>query len=392
MARRLSEASNTGNLLSNFEIFAVAAPGLEDVVCQEVANLCGREVTGIPGGALIQGELIDAAGLILYARTASRILIRMGVVPAGSAQELEQCARKLPWSEFLWPGQPVKIRATVKNARIHRRDVVEKKITNCARHGAKGRPPKDPSLRREPQEVVVRIVGREATISMDASGLLHRRGYRKATAKAPLRENLAAALLHAAQWSPEERLVDPMCGSGTFPIEAALMALDMPPGLHLAPPICRWPIAPRDLWGGLLASHEAVSPTRPNVLGSDRDPGAIRAARENAQRADLGSVIAWQQSDLGDLVVQPGEAGLVIMNPPYGKRIGDPSKVGGLYKSLGRKLASAFPGWRLAVVCPNRALAGRLAPGLRERASFENGGLRVGFYTGVIPGEPGDSP
>ncbi|MEE2750543.1 MAG: hypothetical protein VX519_03870 [Myxococcota bacterium] len=377
--------------MSRFEIFAVAAPGLEDIVGQEVANLCGREVTGVPGGVMITGELIDAAGLVLYSRTASRILVRLGTVPAGSVQELEQRSRKLPWASYLWPGQDIKIRATIKNAKIRRRDMVEKKMLSCARHGATKQRPKDPSLKRETQEVVVRVIGREATISMDASGLLHRRGYRKATAKAPLRENLAAALLHTALWSPEEPLVDPMCGSGTFAIEAALMAMDQPPGLHLTPPLSRWPITPRDFWSGLTTSHEPMAPTRPQIWGADRDPGAIRAARENAKRAGVSSQIRWDNCELGSFTAPTEQTGLVIMNPPYGKRIGDPSKVQSLYKSLGRKLQAGFPGWRLAVVCPNRALASRLVPGIREETSFENGGLKVSFFTGTIPGGSDDS-
>jgi len=378
--------------MSQIEIFAVSAPGLEEIVCQEVANLCGKEVSGVSGGAIVSGDLVDAAGLALYARTPSRILVRLGTVPAGSVQELEQRSRKLPWADYLWTGQDIRIRATVKNAKIRRRDMVEKKMLSCARHGANKQRPKDASLKRETQEVVIRVVGREATISVDASGLLHRRGYRQATAKAPLRENLAAALLKAAQWSPEEPLVDPMCGSGTFAIEAALLSMDLPPGLHLHPPLSRWPVTPRELWSDLTGSHEALTPMRPQLWGADRDPGAIRAARDNAKRAGVAPHIQWTHCELGSFTAPTEQPGLVIMNPPYGKRIGDPGKVQGLYKSLGRKLSSGFPGWRLAVVCPSRALAGRLAPGLREQATFENGGIRVSFFTGMIPGGPSDSP
>ncbi len=170
------------------------------------------------------------------------------------------------------------------------------------------------------------------------------------------------------------------------------MAMDQAPGRHLMPPLSRWPVTPRDLWARLAASHEPMAPTRPQLWGADRDPGAIRAARENAKRAGIGTHIRWEHCELGSLKVPTEQPGLVIMNPPYGKRIGDPNTVQSLYKSLGRKLTAGFPGWRLAVVCPSRALAGRLAPGLREKTTFENGGLRVSFFTGTIPRGSDDSP
>jgi len=373
------------------EIFATAPPGLESVVCQEVANLAGRSVDGVPGGALLRGDLQDVAGLVLYARTASRILVRLGTVPSGSLQELAQRADKLPWSDFLAPGQPVKVRATVRGGRIKRRDAVEERIASCARHGSRGKKSggrgrgQRSHSKRRPQEFVVRVMGRETTISADAAGLLHKRGYRQATAKAPLRENLAAALLVAADWHPAEPLLDPFCGSGTFAIEAAWMARDIPPGRKQRPALAHWPATPKGLWEGLLANASPEGAHPAWIRASDRDEGAIRAARGNAQRANVSDDIQFSCCDLRSLPPTGVEPGLVICNLPWGKRIGDPKKIRGLYSTFGAALREHLPGWRLAVLCPDRALAGRLVPRMEERLRLAIGGLPVGFYCGVIP-------
>ncbi len=375
--------------MTTLEIFATAPPGLEPVVCQEVANLAGRSVDGVPGGALLQGTLQDAAGLVLYSRTASRILVRLGTVPSGSLQELAQRADKLPWSDFLMPGQPVKVRATVRGGKIKRRDAVEERIASCARHGTRGQKNQSRGQggqqKRWPQEFVVRVMGRETTISADAAGLLHKRGYRQATAKAPLRENLAAALLMAADWHPAEPLLDPFCGSGTFAIEAAWIARDIPPGRKHRPALASWPSAPKGLWEDLLANASPEQPHPAWIHASDRDEGAIRAARDNAQRAGVSNDIQLECCDLRSLAPPEVEPGLVICNLPWGKRIGDPKKIRSLYSTFGAALRERLPGWRLAVLCPDRALAGRLVPRMDERFRFEIGGLPVGFYCGVIP-------
>ena len=368
--------------MTTLEIFATAPPGLESVVCQEVANLSGRSVDGVPGGALLRGNLQDAAGLVLYSRTASRILVRLGTVPSGSLQELAQRADKLPWSDFLAPGQPVKVRATVRGGKIRRRDAVEERIASCARHGTRGQ---GSQQNRWPQEFVVRVMGRETTISADAAGLLHKRGYRQATAKAPLRENLAAALLMAADWHPSEPLIDPFCGSGTFAIEAAWMAQDLPPGRKHRPALANWPSAPKGLWEDLLAIAAPEQAHPAWIRGSDRDEGAIRAARGNAQRAGVTQDIQLECCDVRSLAPPEVDPGLVICNLPWGKRIGDPKKLRGLYSTFGAALRERLPGWRLAVLCPDRALAGCLVPRMDERHRFEIGGLQVGFYCGVIP-------
>jgi putative N6-adenine-specific DNA methylase len=226
------------------------------------------------------------------------------------------------------------------------------------------------------------------TISADAVGRpLHRRGYRKATAKAPLRENLAASVLVASGWDPEsEALADPMCGAGTFGIEAAWMARDRAPGRDLKPAVIEWPGFPRKGFHQLQRELELgnVSNTV-RIFSSDRNEGALKAARANAQRAGVEGDIRFQCQSINDPVELDCERGLVVLNPPYGKRIGDLSRLHGLYKHFSKGLVQNYPGWRIAVVCPDKALAGRLAPGIQEVTRFRNGGIPVGLYLGEIP-------
>jgi putative N6-adenine-specific DNA methylase len=228
-----------------------------------------------------------------------------------------------------------------------------------------------------------------ATISADAGGgLLHRRGYRKATAKAPIRETLAATLLRAADWRLDEPLADPMCGSGTFLIEAAWMAQDRAPGRGKTPPSVSWPAFPKHLWRQM--SQEADRPLRPvevRLWGRDRDPGAIKATRANADRAGVRQILSLHHGMLDEpwpeLQGQP--QGLVVLNPPYGIRVADRSRINGLYDKFGQGLRRTFPGWRLAAICPRPELARRLTPQIEEITTFKNGGLNVGFYGGLIP-------
>ncbi len=368
------------------EIFAAITPGLEGALAEELAALAGRPARQVPGGACLEGSLEDAAGLVLWARTPAHLRVRLGAVPARSTQQLAAGLRALDWSQVLHPGQRVTVRATLRGARF-RADAAEAQVRRAAEAATRGR---RLSHRRPPppQAVHLRVVDGLATVSLDAAdGPLHKRGYRRATAGAPIRENLAAALLLAAGWVPGAPLADPMCGAGTFSIEAAWMSRDRAPGLDHRPPVCRWPGFPDGAWRALLAEARRAEGVPAPIYTADRNPGAVRATRENARRAGVLGDLALERADLtrpaGPL---PGPKGLVIVNPPYGARIADRRRLHGLYRVLGRGLAARFPGWRLAALAPEKALAGRLLPRMEELLTFKNGGIPVGFYVGELPG------
>ncbi len=369
-------------------LFLVAPPGLEAFVAEEVAELAETRVEVVPGGVRLKGDLADAAGLVLWSRTAARVLVELGDVPAPSLQGLAAGVRRLPWRDFLVPGQRVQATVSLNQARMRRPDAVAARVAQAAQDALKG--PRQTARRPpSPLQVTVRVHGKRATISADAGGgLLHKRGYRQATAKAPIRETLAATLLRAADWHADEPLADPMCGSGTFLIEGAWMRQDRAPGRGLRPPVVDWPAFPSRLWRTLAQEAERLGlPMGATLHGRDRDPGALKATRANAERAGVAGVLALAHGALDEpWSTLPAGPGLVILNPPYGVRVADRARINGLYDTFGRGLRSVFPGWRLAAITPRPELARRLTPDIEEITTFKNGGLNVGFYGGVIPG------
>ena len=303
-----------------FPCFAVAAPGLEPLVQAELEGLAGpfRIAVEAPeaGGVSFRADLAGLYAANLHLRIASRVLVRVGAFHASAFHELERRGRRLPWAGFLPPGTPARFRVTSRKSKLYHQDAVAQRLLTVS--GAV------PAADREAQEFVVRLFRDECTVSADASGeLLHRRGYRLATAKAPLRETLAAAMLAGAGWNGAVPLLDPMCGSGTIPIEAALLARRIPPGLGRGFAFERWPGFDATVWERVraaarerIASHAAVP-----LLGSDRDAGAVAAAAANAERAGVGHDVVWRRTAISG-IEPPAAPGLVLSNPPYGARVG----------------------------------------------------------------------
>jgi putative N6-adenine-specific DNA methylase len=238
----------------------------------------------------------------------------------------------------------------------------------------------------ENQLVVVRVLHDRCTISIDSSGaLLHRRGYRLATAKAPLRETLAAALLLAGEWDPLTPLVDPMCGSGTIAIEGALLARRIAPGLRRSFSFAGWPEFDVALWDRLLdEARSLVLPRAPAVIqGSDRDAGAIEAARANAERAGVSADVEFTRRALS-AIEPPAGPGWLVTNPPYGARVGESDRLRNLYSQLGHVLRAKCPGWTVALLSADSRLDSRLGVDLRTALKTRNGGIAVRAAVGVV--------
>lgn len=388
-------------------IYAVCTPGLEPALAEELEELLGRPVHVQPGGVETEGDLVDAAGLCLWSRCAAKILFVLGEVHAASLQQLEQEVRKLDWSDILHPGQQVVVKVAGRG-RIKHHDAVSKKvgfaIADSLRASAQPAPkggkrgkgakrgsaaPKrrfqarGPRVNHPPLTLQVRLDERVARLSLDAGGLLHKRGYRQSTAKAPIRENLAVCILRMAGWQPGVPLVDPMCGAGTFSIEAAMWSADLAPGLQ-PPPVTGLPGFPVDAWKTMLDEAKSAQglPSALPILTADRDKGACRATQENAARA--GVHLTPVCKDIGQAFeTVPEGPGLVVLNPPYGVRVADNVKLAPLYHKIGGALRAQFPGWRVVMVCPDKALAGRVAK-MEELARFKNGGISVGVYVGQL--------
>lgn len=392
--------------------YAVTAPGLEALAAQELRRLgllkgdptsgtAERETRPLShqeseaGGVAFDGELEDLYRANLHLRTASRVLVRLGTFRAVSFPELRKKARRLAWERYLAPGQPVALRTTCHKSRLYHSDAVAERVAGAIgdRLGSptppvKVKPSSDESTGaagEHHQLVVVRMLNDECTVSVDASGqLLHRRGYRLASAKAPLRETLAAALLLAAGWDEAAPLLDPFCGSGTIAIEAALLAQGLPPGHSRRFAFMKWPAFDPKRWGALLAAAQP-RPTAalPVILASDRDAGAIRLARENAERAGVAQAIEFSTRAVS-AITPPAGPGWVVTNPPYGVRVSANQDLRNLYAQLGHVLRRHCSGWQVAILSSDRKLLAQT--GLRLDTSFTtvNGGVKVRLGKGRV--------
>lgn len=378
------------------ELFAATAPGLETITVGELKRL-GVKAKAEPGGVSYRGDLATLYATNLWLRTPSRIVARIASFHASTFHELERRAKRIRWSDFISPGVDVRVRVTCRKSRLYHSDAVAERllgviaaaVPGSARVAAETAPDDfdrdtDDKSGSAAQLFIARIVDDECELSVDTSGeLLHRRGYRQEIAKAPLRETLAAAMLLASGWKSAQPLVDPLCGSGTILIEAALLSRGIPPGFQRRFAFMDWPGFDEQKWAEILASaRRAVVRSRSLVLiGADRDKGAIDAAQNNAARAGVGGDISWAvqplSATLGGLADFP-DPGWILANPPYGVRLGEPDDLRDLYATLGSRLKSA-DGWRLGLLTSDVALARQTGLPLRSRFSTRNGGIPVAF-------------
>lgn len=352
--------------------YAVIHPGLEPALERELTQL-GLQPVLHPGGARVRAALKDGALLSARLRTPSRLLLELGGGQVLTLDALAALTRSIDWRPYLQPWSPVEVVASTQRSRLRFRDVAAAKVEHAIKDALRG--PRLPGLRRDPipQRVHLRIEDDRATLSIDAGGeLLHLRGWRQDAGKAPLRENLAAALLMLADWRPDEALVDPFCGSGTLPIEAALMASGRPPWVGRSFAWQGWPA----MEGTRLPDPRKGGPApRVPIVGADRERQALGGAFENARRAGVN--VQWVERDVAELDA-PAASGLVIANPPYGHRLGQ--RVDGVYVAFGRTLRARFAGWRAMWLCPDPAQARLVDRNARRIAGFSNGGLDVGVW------------
>lgn len=376
-----------------YSCFAVTAPGLEGLTAGELASL---GVT--PGPTEAGGVGFDATPRQLYLanlelRTASRVLVRLAEFPARTFPELERKAKRVPWRGFAAPGAAARFKVTSKKSKLyHEAGIAERLLTAMMgeRSPAKGKGLTPEAPRAGPTEpdaqlFVVRIYRDVVTISADSSGeLLHRRGYRLATAKAPLRETLAAAILLGAGYDGTVSLVDPFCGSGTIPIEAALLARRMAPGLMREFAFELWPSFDVGVWSALKAEAKArIQPGAPApIIGSDRDEGAIAAARGNAERAGVAEDIIFKAAAISNLSPPPG-SGLVATNPPYGARVGEKRDLRDLFARFGALVRERWSGWTIAMVTASDMPEREMKLDLATRWESSNGGIPIRLLVGT---------
>lgn len=351
------------------KLFAVAAPGLEPVVADEVRAL-GLDAVSVVGGAECEGDARALWRLNLHLRAATRVLVRVAQGKARDFAKLVKLAASAPWERFVGAPVALEIAATAHRSRLYHTGGIAERV----RAGVAERIGAGATAGERPLRVVVRGEDDVFTLSVDSSGeLLHRRGYRADAVEAPLRETLAAGVLALAGWREDEPLVDPTCGSGTFVIEAALRATGRPPGAGRTFAFEEWPGFDKAQYARVRDDTHPRAAAAP-LLGFDRDPAAIQAAGENAARAGVARDTSFRAVEAAGAQLPDGPPGLVITNPPYGRRL---AAAGPLYRRLGGLARSR--GWRLALLCPDPRLAA-LAGAFPRRIPLRNGGLAVWLF------------
>ncbi|MBI2710923.1 MAG: class I SAM-dependent RNA methyltransferase [Actinobacteria bacterium] len=366
----------------------MCAPGLERVVVSELAALglaARRPGQGVVPVQMSTRELYLATASL---RSAARVLVSAARFRAATFAELERGAAEVPWGDWLRPGQPVRWRVTSHRAPLFHTGAVAERLAAVVGSG-----PAEPGA-TDVQSVVVRIVGADAVVRVDAAGApLHQRGWRLRPAQAPLRETLAAAALLASGWRTDEPLVDPFCGSGTIAIEAALMARRAAPGLQRGFAFQGWPSFAPGTWASVreaLRGALRVDGPSPTIVATDRDRAAIDATRANAERAGVAGDIEVRRSSLSALVdPAPGRTGWLLTNPPWGGRLGGAGDLRDLYAALGTVAGTRLPGWGVALIAADPRLAGHTHLGLEPRLRTRSGGALVHLLVREAVGRSG---
>lgn len=378
----MTDTSAAGTCHGPFEIFLVAVPGLEGPLCAE-ARALGFKAKTVPGGVTVKGGWPDVWRLNLESRGASRILARLDEFRVVHLAKLDARARQVPWAEVLRSDIAFRVEASCKASRIYHSGAAAERIERAIRDtiGA-------PVCQEADVVIKARIESDLCTIAVDTSGEpLHKRGHKEAVAKAPMRETMAALFLRQCGFAGSEPVLDPMCGSGTFVIEAAEIAAGFVPGRSRDFAFQKFATFDAAAWTAMKRAACASTRTpSARYYGRDRDPGAIRMSRANAERAGVSAITDFIETSIEDLTPPDGPPGLVIVNPPYGGRIGETAKLRPLYRSLGQTLLTRFAGWRVGLITGDDSLAQATGlPFSLEADHVLHGGLRIRLYrTGAL--------
>lgn len=377
------------------DAFIITAPGVEQITAAELKELGIKPAEIERGGILIQGSLDDIQLANLRLRTATRIIVRVAAFHASSFAELERRAKKIEWERWLPASGNVKFRVTCRKSRLYHSDAVAERLMNAAAKRCAGltfevaaKDEEDSAAETPAQLFVVRVTHDEVSMSADSSGeLLHRRGYRPESTRASLRETLAAAMLLASGWKRGTPLLDPLSGSGTIPIEAALIARDIAPGIARSFAFEKWPSFDAARWREKLslAREQELKDSGAPIVGGDRDAGAIEIATRNAERAGVSADVSFHRRSLAESLdafsgISAG-GGAIITNPPYGMRVSTGADLSNLYGMLGARAEKN--GWLLGVLTSDEKLArqsAQLSPWFRTM----NGGIPVAFFSSAV--------
>ena len=352
--------------------YAIVIPGLEEVAAKELEQLSAHEIKLDNGGIHFSGTMETMFRVNLRSRTVTRVLLRLKRFTAMTLNEIRTHCEQVDWAQFLNDDSSVSVHASCHKSKLMHTKKLEDEISSVI--GKLGFSNKEGSSH---QQIFIRIENNRCLLSIDTSGeRLDRRGYRLESGKAPVRETLAAGVLQWMEWSPEEPLMVPMCGSGTFAIEAAITASHRSPNLMHEFSFLGWPRLKQRAWKKV--KEKSISMAREEcgelpIYASDFHPGAVAITGKNAQRAGVDSLIHIEQRDVKELT-GPVDAttGVIICNPPYGDRIN--ADVRGVYAALGKVFKESFDGWRMGVFSPEVACEKALGLPVKKKLKIKHGG------------------
>ncbi|MCK9444273.1 MAG: class I SAM-dependent RNA methyltransferase [Tissierellaceae bacterium] len=374
------------------ELIATATFGLEAVVKRELTDLGYEDLKVENGKVTFQGTEKDIPKANIWLRTADRVLLKMGEFKALSFEELFEKTKSLPWEQwitedgnFVVEGKSIdsKLFSVSDCQRIVEKAVVEKLRTKYHVDWFEKTGPKF--------TIEVALLKDVATLTIDTSGEgLHKRGYRDRQGDAPIKETLAAAMLLLSYWNKERVLFDPFCGSGTIPIEAAMIGKNMAPGLERDFAAEKWPRVKKEYWSE--ARREALrlmdTESKLHILGCDIDRKSILRARDNAANFGLEDDIAFFIKDFRDADLN-NEYGVVVTNPPYGERIGEKAEIEELYRDLGTKFKE-LDTWSVYVITSNEDFEKLYGKKANRKRKLYNGRIKVDYYQYYGPRPPKD--
>ena len=362
---------------TDFEIFLVTHPGLESTLRDELVEKRFSAPKIEAGGVAIRGDWPDVWRANLEIRGASKVLARISQFRVVHLSQLDKLSRRFDWASILRETVPVRVQATCKGSKIYHAKAAAQRI-ETAIHEMLGAPI-DPDAELT---IRARIDDNICTLSINTSGeLLHKRGHKSAVAKAPMRENLAALFLRQMGYDGTQTVLDPMCGSGTFVIEAAEIAAGLAPGRSRDFAFELLANFDDKAWQTLSAPREPTE-TAVRFYGSDRNAAAIDMSQTNAQRAGIDSLAQFTRQQVKDLGPPEGSPGIVIINPPYGARIGSKKQLHEVYSAIGQTLMSRFVGWRVGIITTGNSLARVTGLPFRKPGPvIDHGGISIRLFS-----------
>lgn len=362
------------------EYFATIARSLEETAAKELTELGAKNVKQTFTGVFFEGDQKLLYKVNLWSRIIFRVLVPIKKFPCKNAQQLYEEIQAINWASYLSPEQTLAVHCTGKNQQLNHTHFSALQVKNAIADQQTAKLGNRSNVDLDDPDLILNlhIKKTHAILSLDSTGeSLHRRGYRPAMGTAPLKETFASALLAMTDWEPTLPLLDPMCGSGTFLIEAGLKALNRAPGLFRTTfAFEKWPDFNPSLWEQVKqeANQQQLSQLPAGIYGRDRDRNVLQQAQTNAQNCYLDQHLNLAQLELSQLE-PPSDKGIIICNPPYGKRIGEVKTLGGLYKQLGDILKQRFKGWTAYVLSGNKELTKQIGLRTSRRIPVYNGSL-----------------